>query len=206
MSTFLIIHIIGGAIALLSGLLAIFAQKKRGLHSTGGLVYSVSMFVTAIAAIIVSVQKDLLFLLLVGLFSLYLVSSAWRSLYHFKARSPLNSALDYIIILSGWITAAYMLYLGSRSLLKSNFFGLVPTVFGLITLLLSIGYLKRLRKDSPKKEWLRGHISGMGGAYIATLTAFLVVNIQIQPAWVLWLLPTVIGSVLISRAVTKYIR
>lgn len=205
MSTYLIIHIIGGAVALLSGLLAMFAQKRRGLHSKSGLVYAISMFVVAISAIIVSLQKDLLFLLLVGFFSLYLVSSAWRSLYQFTAKSPLNPLLDYVIIFSGWITAGYMLFIGVKALLKSNFFGLVPGVFGVIIILLSVGYLNRLRNKGPRKEWLRGHISGMGGAYIATLTAFLVVNVQFQPAWVLWLLPTVVGSVIISRAVSKYI-
>jgi hypothetical protein len=45
----------------------------------------------------------------------------------------------------------------------------------------------------------------MSGSYIAATTAFLVVNIQLpQYNWTLWLLPTVIGSILISRSVRKY--
>jgi hypothetical protein len=32
----------------------------------------------------------------------------------------------------------------------------------------------------------------MTGAFVSTVTAFIVVNIQMEPGWVLWLLPTAI--------------
>ena len=45
-----------------------------------------------------------------------------------------------------------------------------------------------------QKEKVLHHINNMMGAYIATVTAFLVVNINfVKPGWVLWLLPTAIG-------------
>jgi uncharacterized membrane protein len=50
-----------------------------------------------------------------------------------------------------------------------------------------------------REGWLRRHISGMLGSYIALVTAFLVVSgpripaVSGLPAWSLWLLPSVLG-------------
>jgi hypothetical protein len=41
------------------------------------------------------------------------------------------------------------------------------------------------------------HLNRMGGACIATVTAVFVVNIQTNPAFIAWLLPTLIGTPLI---------
>jgi len=44
----------------------------------------------------------------------------------------------------------------------------------------------------------------MGGAYIATVTATITVNLTMVPALVRWLGPTVIGTPLIFYAVSRY--
>jgi hypothetical protein len=66
-----------------------------------------------------------------------------------------------------------------------------------------IGDLSMLVKNptfqANDKSWLIKHISMIGGAYIATLTAFLVTNVNFSPAWVIWLAPTIIGSILLAR-------
>lgn len=54
-------------------------------------------------------------------------------------------------------------------------------------------------------HWWFAHIGSMGGSYISAVTAFVVVNIQLpQYGWVLWILPTLIGSVMIARTILKY--
>jgi uncharacterized membrane protein YeaQ/YmgE (transglycosylase-associated protein family) len=55
------------------------------------------------------------------------------------------------------------------------------------------GYLAAKRR---RPGWLRRHIAGMGGSYIALVTALLVVNVGQQVA-IAWLLPTIIGSPII---------
>jgi hypothetical protein len=60
------------------------------------------------------------------------------------------------------------------------------------------------QKISLKEIWLPNHITRMMGAMIASYTAFLVVNVKMQPAWVLWLLPTLIGSGLITYYLRKF--
>ena len=55
--------------------------------------------------------------------------------------------------------------------------------------------------------WMYKHIGQMGGAYIATMTAFLVNNYRFfpfLPPIALWLLPTLFGTVLITIVLKKY--
>lgn len=47
------------------------------------------------------------------------------------------------------------------------------------------------------KNWLRYHISGQCGSYIAMATAVLVVNLGLGVWWA-WVLPTIIGSPMIA--------
>lgn len=55
------------------------------------------------------------------------------------------------------------------------------------------------------RGWLQEHIAGMGGSYIALITALLVVNSQPAPMWV-WFLPTAIGTPLIVVAIARVSR
>jgi hypothetical protein len=69
----------------------------------------------------------------------------------------------------------------------------------------TIGYQHR-RRHRPGDT---GHIAGMGIAYVAMLTAFYVDNGPHLPLWdrlpafTFWLLPTVIGAPIITRAVIR---
>ena len=53
-----------------------------------------------------------------------------------------------------------------------------------------VGYLAAKRRG---RKWLRAHIGGMCGSYIALVTALLVVNVGREPPLV-WFIPTLIGS------------
>jgi hypothetical protein len=57
-----------------------------------------------------------------------------------------------------------------------------------------VGYVAAKRR---RPGWLRFHIGGMCGSYIALVTALLVVNVGDRLP-VVWFLPTVIGSPLIA--------
>jgi uncharacterized membrane protein len=57
-----------------------------------------------------------------------------------------------------------------------------------------LGYLAAKRR---RTGWLRRHVRGMGGSYIALATALLVVNVG-QRLPIAWFLPTVIGSPVIA--------
>ena len=78
-------------------------------------------------------------------------------------------------------------------------------VFGGICLLFSIKDIQLFIKGpSEKMHWWFTHIAAMGAAYIATVTAFLVVNIHFLPGIVVWLTPTIAGGTLIGITISKY--
>jgi uncharacterized membrane protein YeaQ/YmgE (transglycosylase-associated protein family) len=56
-----------------------------------------------------------------------------------------------------------------------------------------VGYLAAKRR---RPGWLRAHIGGMGGSYIALVTALLVVNVG-QTLPIVWFLPTIVGTPII---------
>src|SRR5687768_10829076 len=62
-----------------------------------------------------------------------------------------------------------------------------------------VGYLAAKRR---RRAWLRWHVGGMGGSYIALVTALLVVNVG-EALPIVWLLPTVVGSPLIAWLVNQ---
>jgi len=100
-----------------------------------------------------------------------------------------------------------MLYAASKIMLLIGFAGEAPVllVFGFFLFSMSLqDLIKMKRKKFVKNAWLFDHIGRMSGSFIATTTAFIVVNFSMTPAWVLWLLPTAIGIPLIFMASKKW--
>ena len=78
-------------------------------------------------------------------------------------------------------------------------------IFGFLLTWMTLDDLKSLyMKKFVRGAWLLKHISRMGGSFIATSTAFLLVNTSIEPVWVMWLLPTVIGTPMIVVTSRKW--
>jgi len=62
-----------------------------------------------------------------------------------------------------------------------------------------------LRPPTARAAWLFAHFGSMLAAYIATVTAFSVINFNfLNPVWVRWAWPTVIGTLVISRYIACY--
>ena len=207
----LILHIGGGAVGLITGTLAAGVKKGSKLHKLCGLAFFWGMLVASIAALILSnlPNHENIFLFAVGGFTLFMICSGYR-IIHLKKRIKLTANpftfLDSLIFLFGISFGSFLLLLGFNRIINGISFGVVPSVFGLI----SVGFAWQdykviSRKAEIKQVWMRNHIIRMMGALIASFTAFLVVNFQIQPNWVLWLSPTLIGSILIVTFIRKYV-
>jgi hypothetical protein len=77
--------------------------------------------------------------------------------------------------------------------------------FGAGGIVLAIRQIRMLRAVLP--DWLTVHLVSMGGAYIATVSAFLVVNLSaILPQAVVFMTPTLVGVPLIALATARYRR
>jgi len=200
------VHIVCGMTALFVAPGAMLTVKGSLWHRRWGKVYFWAMAAVAVTAILLSLIKPNLFLLMVALFSFYLAFSGYRALY-LKRPSDRPSALD-------WIGLALMA-LGSVGLLGWALLmfdsgittSRVALVFGVLGSVASLTSLRRLIKPAQDKQaWLYRHMIGMLSAYIATVSAFSVVNFMFLPPLARWLWAGVVGGILIGVWVTHYKR
>lgn len=209
----LTIHIIAGFTALAAGFVALVTQKGNRWHIRSGRIYFWSMIAIAVTAVFLSVVRPNVFLLFISLFSFYLTWSGYKAIRWKNNPLPggihiFNKLLVPLLFLTGIIMAglslASMSGIVRHSLLQQTsiillVFGIIFAVFTGRDLARNIGWLTR-----SKFQWMFDHIQGMLAAYIATFTAFLVVNATFLPMVIVWLTPTVIGTPLIAYWVRKY--
>lgn len=207
---FLTIHIIGGAIALLTGIFNMIAKKGDSKHKIVGKIFTISMLTTGFSSLILSVLHPSTFMFTIGVFTVYMVGTGNRYLHLKKLnKGQKPKIIDWILTAVMLLAGISLLGLGSLNLLKSNFFGLVFIIFGFIGLLFVRHDLKNYRgKSHISNYWLSEHIQRMIGGFIASSTAFLVVNAKYLPEFipiiVFWLLPTLILTPLIIKWANKY--
>ncbi len=201
----LFIHAFSGSIALITGLVAIFSKKGQKLHLKGGLIYYWSMMVVVLTGVILGTYRSNIFILTIAVFSFYMVFTGRRILGNKKEVKA--ELLDWSVCILCLSIGLFMLYLGIINLVKIGFAGAVPMllVFGFFLSWMCLEDVQLMRlKKFVKGSYLIKHIGRMGGSYIATSTAFLVVNIDLEPQWIIWLLPTVIGTPMIVSASRKW--
>lgn len=209
-TTLLILHVIGGGVALISGLVSMLVKKSRGLHTKAGKIYYLGMYTSSILALAMTLIKFNPFLLAIGLFTLYLVYTGKRYIDYWRKKESWHLTIFEIApMLIGILVALFMIVEPAWQMIQhQRFFVPVLGIFGLILLINSIQDLLFIIKHSnrvPKnKKFLINHIGKMGGSYIAATTAFLVNNISFSPGWVVWMLPTFIGTFLITYSITSW--
>ncbi len=207
---FIYIHIAGGTAGLIAGAIAASVKKGSRVHNGSGKVYFYGMLMASLAALVVSwmPHHHNLFLFAVGGFTLYMIASGYRVIYlkrQLKTSTTPFTIIDYAISFFAVAFGGFLIMIAILGIKDGNTFGIVPAVFGAICLNYArLDYLLFTGSKTLKNSWISNHITRMMGALIATYTAFLVVNVHIQQNWILWLLPTVVGSVLISRFLKKF--
>jgi uncharacterized membrane protein len=204
------LHVAGGTTGLITGAVAASVKKGSKLHNGSGKLYFYGMLLASLAALIISWLPDHhnLFLFAVGGFTLYMITSGYRMI-HLKRQLKTTAfpigIIDYAITLFAVVFGVFLIALAVIGLKNGNTFSIVPAVFGGICINYArLDYGLLTGKKSLKTHWMANHITRMMGGLVATYTAFLVVNVHIQQQWILWLLPTVIGSVLIAKFLKQY--
>ncbi len=206
---FLIVHIAGGSIGLLTGLFNIIQKKGGKKHKLIGRVFYFSMLMAGLSSLVLSCLKPNYFLFMVGLFTLYMVVSGQRYLNYSQQERQEIEKIDWVISIIMLLSGLLFIGLGTWSIVKLNLFGLVFVTFGTLGLLFVWqDFLNFNKKNSTKNHWLIGHLQRMTGAFIASITAFLVVNAKYFPdsipGFVYWILPTIIFTPLIIKWSNKY--
>ena len=208
-------HILAGAAALGSGLLAMLARKAPGLHVWAGRAfYYGMMWVCASALLSIVCFRFVPFLLVIAAFTFHLTFSGRRVLY--RKRPGQVSWIDWagaivtlvagvgIMGYGGWLIATLPEF---QPLMVLCF------VFGLGLCHFARTDMRTFRDEQLTDQmwWLYHHMTCMVGAYIAAVTAFAVFGAgrllaDLPFAWLAWILPGVVGGILNRRWVQSYRR
>ena len=210
----LYVHIAAGFLALITGLVPMFAKKGGKAHILWGTVYFWAMFVVALTALLrFQMQMRLIFLAAIAIFSFYNTFTGVRLIQRKDSQRP--SWLDYFASILAMMCAFAMFYFAFLGFQKGDrFLSILFLVFGMAVFRISLEDLRvfmgrKVIDDEGKpiqiRYWFQNHISRMGGSYIATVTAFLVVNNPPYiPGLVVWIAPGVIGGIIITRVRRSY--
>lgn len=203
---FLFTHILGGSIGLLTGLLVFILKKGTKIHGNLGQLFILGMLLTGVTALVMALIRPNSFLFMVGVFTIYLVGSGARTIYtkSFRSQHSIDRFLQFGMVIAG----LSLIFLGIKRLLNQDLFGIVFVVFAGIGLLMALQDIRSRATTQDSKAYIRKHLQRLGGGFIASATAFLVVNFRDLPdwlpVWALWLLPTLLISPLISYYSKKH--
>ena len=190
MDILLIIHISAGAIALVCAALAVSSKKGKKLHIISGRTYFWSMVGIFLTAIPMSIISSNIFLFLIAIFSFYLAFAGMRFA---KNRTGTATALDWIAVSVMILSGLGMWALAVIFFTNDNSQYITLLVFGFISVALGYEDYKNYKnKTAIGKMRIARHLTNMMGGTIAVTTAVLVVNVNIEPLWIWWLLPTVV--------------
>ena len=193
----LALHVAAGCAALAAAAIALATAKGGALHRRAGRVYVAAMFAIGATTLLLVAIRPNLFLLTIGLFSVYLVFTGWRAGI---VRDGRPRPLDRVATAAMLAVGLGMIVLGAaRTIGDAGHQGPVLLVFGAIGLVLALGDLRigAARPVTGKRRIAR-HLTRMLAGTIATVTAAAVVNIHFLPALAVWLGPTVLMTPVIS--------
>ncbi|MEA5260048.1 DUF2306 domain-containing protein [Arcicella aquatica] len=209
----LYVHIVAGFTALTTGLVPMFAKKGGKAHVFWGNVFYWAMFLVALTALMrFKMEFRLIFLTGIAVFSFYNTFTGARLIRMKKNLQP--EFVDWFGAILTIVSAFAMMAFGVLAYQKGvAFYAILFTIFGVFSLLMATEDLrvflgKKVVNNTgavQARYWFQNHISRMGGAYIATVTAFLVVNNPPYiPGLVVWIAPGVIGGIIIGRTRRYY--
>ena len=192
-STLVVLHVVTGTGAVI-GMFGALGTKKGSLwHKRLGRLYAISMALALLLALVVSALTNNIFLFLIGVFSAYFVYTGWRlAIVKDGKRSSLDKQAAWVVLLCAVLMIGYGIYLT----VSGESLGVALAVFGVFAFFPSWTDC-RLAAWPKGKQRIVWHINRMGGASIATVTAVFVVNLATSPAFIAWLLPSLVGTPLI---------
>jgi len=190
------IHILAGTIALLAAAFAICSEKGKKIHITAGKTYYWGMVGIFLTALPMSIINKEISLFLVAFFSFYLAFAGRRFAQN---RTGVASRIDWIAVGLMIVTGIGMWLLAIFYFIDSNSDYIVLFFFGFISIVLGYtDYKTHKHQEATGKKRIARHLSNMLAGTIAVVTAVLVVNVDIEPQWLPWILPTVILVPVIS--------
>ena len=191
----LAIHIVSGSVALLTAAIALITQKGGIRHIRAGRVYAVAMTLVFLTAVPLAFFGSDIFLLLIAVFSFYLVFAGWRFARNYTGKAH---SVDWAAIAAMALTGLGMWGYAAILARDGNSQWITISLFGFIALALSLADTRFYRAANARSaRRVARHLSNMMAGTIATVTAVLVVNVETNPVWLGWILPTLLITPLI---------
>jgi uncharacterized membrane protein YeaQ/YmgE (transglycosylase-associated protein family) len=208
------LHIVAGFIGFFVAPVALAVRKGGRAHRRWGLAFfwamvvagSTSLLLAGLQVAFVSLPPGrsvgLVFLFITGVFSLYLAAFGYRALYLKQLGQGQRPAwVDWLMVGVGLPLFGFFGYYGVRH-------GIVPAiVFGLVGAVRAGTQLWSYLRSVPPRpgQWLRNHISGFIGAYIAAVSAFSATSLHFIPWPWNFLWPTLLGVPYMLWAQRRYV-
>ncbi len=196
---FIYIHAFFGGLGLITGMINIIVKKGGALHKKAGKLFSISMITSSLISLPICWLPNHynLFLFLIGLFTIYLVLSGNRAL-SFKSKHKTQADWrDKTISGSMLFLSGIMVIIGIYGIFNQINNSILFLFFGAIGLGLTIKDFQFFKTFSNSKNaWLSNHIGKIIGAFIASITAFIVAGMGIGDV-IAWVTPTILGTVYI---------
>ncbi len=190
----LAVHIAAGSVSLATAAVALVTAKGGRWHVLAGRIYAAGMTVVFLTAIPLAIMGSSPFLFLIALFSFYLVFAGWRFARNRQRRAhPVDWVAVAAIGVTGLAMWGYAIVLAMGG--SSQWVTLL--VFGGIAIALGVADATFHRAQPGGSSRVSRHLTNMMAGTIATITAVTVVNVDMDPVWVPWILPTVVITPLI---------
>ena len=203
---FLVVHIAGGTLGLLAGTYVMIAKKGDQMHRRVGKLFALNMLGAGVSSLVLATLHHINFLFAVGIFTIYMTATAWRYLSLKNiADGQQPKSVDWFLMGFMIIGSLWFVKMGVESFLTKEYFGSIILIFAWRGLSFVRQDYQTFRGEIKSKNyWLLFHLQRMTGAYIASLTAFAVVNAPDRISFIPWLLPAVIFVPLIIKWSRKY--
>lgn len=193
--TLIYIHAFFGGLGLIAGVISILVRKGGKVHKLWGKIFSVGMITSSLLSLIVASfpGHENMFLFLIGIFTIYMVLAGNRALTLKVSIKSKADAVDKSISYIMFAIAVLMMIFGMTCLLKDNNLWTLYFFFGSIGLLMTNRDFKAFKEfTTNNKVAIVSHVGRMVGAFITSITAFIVAGLSISNL-VVWLLPTLLG-------------
>jgi len=196
----LLFHVLVGALALGTGLFALVGPKTGRGHRRAGVAFFACMAGICATALWLSLARRSWFLLQVDGLSWYFAWTGWLALARKGLRQGDRAPLAHLI--PPVALALWSLGWGLRGLREMH---ALTAAFALLGLLAAVPDLVRLAQPSRRPhQWLVDHVIGFAGAFVASVTALVVVNAghvvghDFRHRYLFWLVPPAVGFLWIA--------
>ncbi|MGB3774692.1 MAG: hypothetical protein WA951_05500 [Leeuwenhoekiella sp.] len=203
------VHAFFGGIGLIAGTVSFLVKKGSKTHTLSGKVFSYGMIISSLISMPVALMPghENTFLFLIALFTIYLVLAGNQALtFKPRLRKTTPALADKLISGSMLFFSVVMMGIGIYGMIYPRVNAILFLFFGVFGLIFAIKDFRFYRDPKKVKSgWLINHLGRIIGAYIASITAFLVAGLNLDNL-IAWMLPSIIGTAAIfywNRRVNK---